>query len=102
MAYSLTKDVSDGSGNSDFVVKYPCDADRIKALKGLKIRKELARLKEADKYFVPVVEQVIKKWSVDLLCGARRRACYTTYRKQRVEVDTKITCVFYEYLQQLK
>ena len=60
LAYSLTKDVSDGSGNSDFVVKYPCDADRIKALKGLKIREELARLKEADKYFVPVVEQVIK------------------------------------------
>ena len=61
LAYSLTKEVPDGSENSAFVVKYPCNGDRIKALAGLKIREELSKLKGADQYFVPVVEQVIKK-----------------------------------------
>ena len=58
---SLTREVPDSSGNSAFVVKFPCDSGRIKALEGLKIQKELGGLERADQYFVPVVEQVISR-----------------------------------------
>ena len=61
LACSLTKEVPDSSGNSAFVVKFPCDSRRVKALAGLTIRNRLARLNGADRYFVPVVEQVMSR-----------------------------------------
>ena len=58
--YSLARGAMVGPGKSGFVVKFPCEEGRVKTLQGLKIQEKLASLENGDKYFVPVVEKVIK------------------------------------------
>ena len=58
--YSLARGAMVSPGKSGFVVKFPCEEGRDKTLQGLKIQEKLASLENGDKYFVPVVEKVIK------------------------------------------
>ena len=65
-AHSLTRKAADGSEASGFVIKFPCNDDRGKALRGLEIQEKLPSLKDGDRYFVPVVEKVVENG--ELIC----------------------------------
>ena len=63
---SLTREAADGSETSRFVLKYPCNDDRGRALRGLEIQEKLLSLKGGGRYFVPVAEKVVD--NDELIC----------------------------------
>ena len=63
---SLTREAADGSETSRFVLKYPCNDDRGRALIGLEIQEKLLSLKGGGRYFVPVAEKVVD--NDELIC----------------------------------
>ena len=60
LVYLLAGEAKDGFERSYFVVKFPCEASRARALQGLEIQEKLARLEDGDQYFVPVIEKVME------------------------------------------
>ena len=63
--YSLRKAVND-SETLKFVVKFPAEWKRCRALKGVIIQENLASQEGGDKYFVPVVKKIMKNG--ELIC----------------------------------
>ena len=84
--YSLRKAVND-SEILEFVVKFPVEGKRPRALRGVNIQEQLANLKGGEQYFVPVVEKVME--NDELICHVEPEGTPATWFIRDTKLDLK-------------